>query len=47
MERHNGRTMGGVIARVWQRILALTAVIWYNETTNQPGPARPLIAYGH
>ena len=47
LERHNGRTPQGVIARVLQRILALTAVIWYNQTTNQPGPARSLTAYDH
>ena len=47
LERHGGRTIGGVIARVLQRILALTTVIWHNETTNRPGPARSLIAYDH
>ncbi len=30
-----------------QRILALTAAIWHNETTAQPGPARSLLAYDH
>lgn len=47
LERHGGRTKGGVIARVLQRLLALTAAIWHNQTTNQPGPARSLIAYDH
>lgn len=47
LERHGGRTPAGVWARVLQRILALTAVIWHNETTNQPGPARSLLAYDH
>ena len=47
LERHGGRTKTGVIARVLQRILALTAVIWHNQTTQQPGPARSLIAYDH
>ncbi len=47
LERHGGRTKPGVIARILQRLLALTAVIWHNETTNQPGPARSLTAYDH
>lgn len=47
LERHGGRTKTGVIARVLQRLLALTAAIWYNQTTNQPTPARSLIAYDH
>ena len=45
LERHRGRTPLGVATRVLQRILALTAVVWHNETTNRPGPARSLIAY--
>jgi hypothetical protein len=28
-------------------VIALTAAIWHNETTNQPGPARSLIAPDH
>ncbi|MCP5034560.1 MAG: IS982 family transposase, partial [Actinomycetia bacterium] len=47
LERHGGRTKPGVCARILQRILALTAAIWHNETTNQPGPARSLTAYDH
>jgi len=47
LERHGGRTRPGVCVRVLQRILALTAAIWHNETTNQPGPARSLLAYDH
>jgi hypothetical protein len=47
LERHGGRTPPGVCARILQRLLALTAAIWHNETTNQPGPARSLIAYDH
>ena len=47
LERHGGRTRAGVAVRVLQRILALTAVIWHNQTTNRPGPARSLIAYDH
>ena len=45
LERHGGRTKAGVLARVLQRLLALTAAIWHNQTTNQPGPARSLIAW--
>lgn len=47
LERHGGRTPPGVCARILQRLLALTAAIWNNETTDQPGPARSLIAYDH
>ena len=47
LERHGGRKPQGVAARILQRLLALTTAIWHNETTNQPGPARSLIAYDH
>ena len=47
LERHGGRTPAGVAARVLQRLLALTAAIWHNQTTHQPGPARSLLAYDH
>ena len=47
LERHGARTRPGVCARILQRLLALTAAIWHNETTNQPGPPRSLIAYDH
>ena len=47
LEQHRGRTKPGVIARILQRLLALTTVIWHNETTNRPGPARSLIPYDH
>lgn len=46
-EQHAGRTKSGVAARIHQRILALTATVWYNTTTNQPRPARSLTAYDH
>lgn len=46
LERHRGRTPGGVIARVMQRILALTAAIWHNDATGQT-VLRSLIAYDH
>ncbi|MFI6604315.1 transposase [Nonomuraea sp. NPDC050536] len=43
---HGARTATGVIARVIVPILALTAVIWHNDHTNQP-VKRSLIAYDH
>ena len=46
LERHRGRTPGGVIVRVLQRILALTSAIWHNDTTGQP-TLRSLVAYDH
>lgn len=46
LERHGGRTHQGVIARVLQRLLALTAAIWHNQHANQP-VLRSLIAYDH
>ena len=46
-QRHHGRTRSGVAARILQRLLALTAAIWHNQTTQQPRPARSLIAYDH
>ena len=47
LERHRGRTRAGVAARILQRLLALTAAVWHNQTTQQPRPARSLIAYDH
>jgi hypothetical protein len=46
LEQHGGRTKAGVITRVWQRILALTAAIWHNDRTGQP-VKRSLTAYDH
>lgn len=46
LEQHRGRTPGGVVARVMQRILALTAAIWHNDYTGQP-VLRSLTAYDH
>jgi hypothetical protein len=46
LERHGGHTPAGVIARVLQRILALTAVIWHNDRIGQP-IVRSLVAYDH
>lgn len=46
LEQHGGRTPGGVIVRVLQRLLALTAAIWHNHRTGQP-ILRSLTAYDH
>jgi hypothetical protein len=46
LERHGGRTIAGVIVRVLQRILALTAAIWLNDKTAAQ-THRSLIAYDH
>ena len=46
LERHGGRTLAGVTARIAQRLLALTAAIWHNRATGQP-VTRSLIAYDH
>jgi hypothetical protein len=35
LERHGGHTPAGIIVRILQRILALTAVIWHNDRTGQ------------
>lgn len=46
LERHRGRTPIGVVTRIVQRLLALTAVIWHNDRTGQP-VLRSLTAYDH
>ncbi|MGQ4389625.1 hypothetical protein ACN6LB_008916 [Streptomyces sp. SAS_270] len=46
LEQHRGRTPNGVIARVMQRILALTAAVWHNDHTGSP-VLRSLTAYDH
>jgi hypothetical protein len=46
LERHGGRTPGGVVVRVLQRILALAAAIWHNHKSGQP-TLRSLVAYDH
>ncbi len=40
LERHRGRTPGGLAVRVMQRILALTAAIWHNDRTVSRACAR-------
>ncbi|MFG2836954.1 IS982 family transposase [Streptomyces zaomyceticus] len=46
LERHGARTPAGVLARVGQRVLALTAAIWHNRANGTP-ITRSLIAYDH
>jgi hypothetical protein len=46
LERHGGHTPAGVLIRILQRILALTAAIWHNDHTGQP-VKRSLLAYDH
>ena len=46
LERHGGRTIAGVCARISQRILALTAAIWHNDLIGAP-VLRSLTAYDH
>ena len=46
LERHDGRTIAGVCARISQRILALTAAIWHNDLIGAP-VLRSLTAYDH
>ena len=45
LERHGGRTLGGLISRIARRLLALTAAILHNWHTGNPG--RHLTAYDH
>lgn len=46
LERHAARSLAGVAARVLQRLLALTTIIWHNEQHDQP-VLRNLTAYDH
>jgi hypothetical protein len=46
LELHGGHTPGGVLIRVLQRLLALTAAIWHNDHTGQ-SLRRSLLAYDH
>ena len=46
LEQHGGHTPEGVMVRVLQRILALTAAIWHNDRTSQP-IKRSLVAFDH
>ncbi|MDE1675404.1 hypothetical protein PWJ90_38075 [Nocardia gipuzkoensis] len=44
LERHDGHTVAGVVVRVLQRLLALTAVTSHNDITGAP-VHRSLTAY--
>ena len=46
LERHGGHTATGVLIRILQRLLALTAAIWHNDLLGLP-VKRSLIAYDH
>jgi Transposase DDE domain len=46
LEQHRGRTLGGVVVRVGQRLLALAAVIWFNWQLGV-APKRSLLAFDH
>lgn len=46
LERHGGRTAGGVYARVGAKLLALAAAIWHNWLIDAPDK-RSLTAYDH
>jgi hypothetical protein len=46
LERHGGRTIAGVCARIAQRLLALTAAIWHNDHLGAR-VRRSLTAYDH
>jgi len=46
IERHRGKTIAGVCARIAQRVLALTVAIWHNDNLGL-GVRRSLTAYDH
>ncbi|WP_433661818.1 IS982 family transposase [Nocardia sp. CA-128927] len=46
LERHGARTPDGVVVRVLQRILAMTAAIWHNDTLGER-IHRSLTCYDH
>jgi len=46
LERHGGKTIAGVCARIAQRMLALTAAIWHNDRLGLD-VRRSLTAYDH
>jgi hypothetical protein len=51
LEQHGARTMPGLMTCIVQRLLALAAAIWHNNTLWEAGhidtPGRNLIAYDH
>jgi Transposase DDE domain len=46
LEAHGGHTPTGVVTRVLQRLLAMTAAIWHNDHC-RVAPLRSLVAYDH
>lgn len=46
LEQHGSHTVAGVLVRVFQRVLALTAAIWHNDHAGQ-AIMRSLTAYDH
>jgi hypothetical protein len=46
LERHGGRTAGGLYARIAQRLLALAVCVWHNWAAGTP-VRRSLIPYDH
>jgi hypothetical protein len=46
LEAHGGHTPAGVVTRVLQRLLAMTAAIWHNDHC-RVAPLRSLVAYDH
>jgi cytochrome b len=36
LEQHGGHNPAGVIVRIWQRVLAVTAAIWHNDKSAHP-----------
>jgi hypothetical protein len=46
LERHGGHSPQGILVRVLQRLLALTAAIWHNHHAGQT-VLRTLTAYDH
>jgi hypothetical protein len=46
LERHGGHSPQGLLVRVLQRLLALTAAIWHNHHSGQP-TLRTLTPYDH
>jgi hypothetical protein len=45
LERHNARTLAGLTARVYQKLCALAAALWFNNLLGKPG--LHLTAYDH
>ena len=44
LERHGGRTVEGIYARIAQRLLAVATCIWHNWASGEPAK-RSLTAY--